>query len=65
MNLITDTRGRKGYIALELIADTTHDVVTFAVVDGRRGFYRRTDYATLPEAHKAFDELTKAFDEEM
>ncbi len=63
MNLITDTRGRKGSITLTQRIDLVRDIVTFTVNDCRRGHYATTDYATLHEAHKAFDALTQAFDE--
>lgn len=64
MMLKLDTRGRDGHIALECNISLDADTVSFTVVDARSGRFEQTDYASLREAHKAYDALEKAFDEE-
>lgn len=62
MNLIVDTRGRKGYIALEMCVSLERDTVVFTVTDGRVGQNISTDYALLSDAHAAFNRLKARWD---
>lgn len=62
MQLIVDTRGRKGYIALDMEVNLDKDRVIFAVIDGRVGQNIITDYALLSDAHAAFNRLKARWD---
>ena len=62
MMLKLDTRGRKGYIALEMSVSLEHDTVVFTVSDRRAGQNISTDYALLSDAHAAFNRLEARFD---
>jgi hypothetical protein len=62
MNLIVDTRGRKGYIALDMEVNLDKDRIVFAVIDGRPGQNIITDYALLSDAHAAFNRLKARWD---
>lgn len=62
MMLKLDTRGRKGYIALEMSVSLERDTVVFTVADRRVGQNISTDYALLSDAHAAFNRLEARFD---